>query len=125
MYKLPKKQKTTMVIKTPTIEGEPISRKVARITQNKEPIKDNSPIAYSERKDGVLPGTDIRTDRFELAVEAMDKKHSYNVSKREERLKAKAEKGSEKGGEKEGKNQTKTESKTGDATAGGGENPTA
>lgn len=31
------------------------------------------PIIYTEKKDGVRPEFDIRTDRFEVAIEAMDK----------------------------------------------------
>lgn len=31
------------------------------------------PIIYTEKKDGVQPEFDIRTDRFEVAIEAIDK----------------------------------------------------
>lgn len=31
------------------------------------------PIIYTEKKDGVQPEFDIRTDRFEVAIDAMDK----------------------------------------------------
>lgn len=31
------------------------------------------PTIYTEKKDGVQPEFDIRTDRFEVAIEAMDK----------------------------------------------------
>lgn len=31
------------------------------------------PTIYTEKKDGVLPEYDIRTDRFEVAVDAIDK----------------------------------------------------
>lgn len=31
------------------------------------------PTIYTEKKDGVQPEYDIRTDRFEIAIEAMDK----------------------------------------------------
>lgn len=54
-------------------EGETIENKVARITQNKEPITDGAPIIFTEKKDGVLPAYNIRTDRFDIALEAMDK----------------------------------------------------
>ena len=52
---------------------ETIETKVARITQNKEPITDSAPIIFTEKKDGVLPAYNIRTDRFDIALEAMDK----------------------------------------------------
>ena len=54
-------------------EGELIEEKVARLTQEKSPINDGAPIIYTERKDGVLPAYNIRTDRFDIALEAMDK----------------------------------------------------
>lgn len=54
-------------------EGEAIEIKVARITQNKEPITDGAPIIYTEKKDGVLPAYNIRTDRFDIALDAMSK----------------------------------------------------
>ena len=31
------------------------------------------PTIYTEKKDGVRPEYDIRTDRFEVAIDAMDK----------------------------------------------------
>ena len=54
-------------------EGETIEKKVARITLTKEPITDTAPIIYTEKKDGVLPAYNIRTDRFDLAIDAYDK----------------------------------------------------
>ena len=62
------------------------------IPQNKEPISDGAPIIYTDRKDGVKPEYDIRTDRFELAVEAMNGLHKTHLAKREERHFPKEEK---------------------------------
>ena len=53
-------------------EGELIEEKVTRLTQEKSPINDGAPIIYTERKDGVLPAYDIRTDRWEIAQAAME-----------------------------------------------------
>ena len=53
-------------------EGEYIEEKVRRITENGEPIEDGAPIIYTERKDGVNPAYDIRTDRWEIAQDAME-----------------------------------------------------
>ena len=41
---------------------------------------------YSERKDGVLPETDIRTDRFDVALDAMDKASKSVRAKREAKI---------------------------------------
>lgn len=63
--------KTTLRVNE-AIEGETIEQKVERVTINKEPIKDGAPLIYTERKDGVQAGYDIRTDRFDVAIDAMD-----------------------------------------------------
>lgn len=62
-------------------EGETIEKKVERIVQNKEPITDGAPLIFTEKKDGVLPAYDIRTDRFDIAIDAMDKYHAANAAK--------------------------------------------
>lgn len=54
-------------------EGESIETKCARILQNKEPIADTAPIIYTAKEDGVLPAYNIRTDRFDIAMDAYDK----------------------------------------------------
>jgi len=69
----------------PSYTGESIEKKVERILGNKEPIKDGAPIIYTERKDGVLPSYNIKTDRWEVAVDAMDKVTKSHLAKREAR----------------------------------------
>lgn len=64
------------------IEGETIEDKCKRLVESKEPIIDGAPILYTERKDGVLPAYDIRTDRWEIAQEAMDKNRKAIDAKR-------------------------------------------
>ena len=67
--------------------AESIEHKVKRILNNKEPIKDGAPLIYTERKDGVLPSYNIKTDRWEHAIDAMDKVTKHKQAKREERAK--------------------------------------
>lgn len=55
-----------------TFEGEFIEEKIARVVENKEPIEDGAPIIYTERKDGVIPAYNIRTDKWDIALTAMD-----------------------------------------------------
>ena len=50
---------------------------------NGEPIGDGAAIAYTERKDGVLPGMDIRTDRWEHMIEARDILTKQHIGNRE------------------------------------------
>lgn len=82
--------RTSLKVNT-TYEGETIEQKIHRIFNNKEPIKDGAPLIYTERKDGVRPEHDIRTDRFEVAVEAMDHVNKSKLAKREARIKGEAE----------------------------------
>lgn len=84
MYKRNKIPKTTLKVNSST-EGETIEQKIRRVTQNKEPIQDGAPTIFTDRKDGVRPEYDIRTDRFELAVEAMSGIHKDHMAKRQER----------------------------------------
>ena len=69
-----------------TYEGETIETKVNRIVNNGEPITDGAPIIYTERKDGVLPEYDIRTDRWDIAIDAMDKVNMDRFAKRENKV---------------------------------------
>lgn len=86
MYKYKKSTKTKLKVNTSYI-GETIEQKINRILNNKEPITDGAPLIYTERKNGVEAQYDIRTDRFEIAVEAMDKVQKTHLAKREERAK--------------------------------------
>jgi hypothetical protein len=64
------------------IEGERIEDKVARLFEENQPINDGAPLIYTERKYGVLPAYDIRTDRFAIAQEAMEKNMNAVSAKR-------------------------------------------
>lgn len=64
------------------IEGERIEDKIARLFEENQPINDGAPLIYTERKDGVLPAYDIRTDRFAIAQEAMEKNMNAVNAKR-------------------------------------------
>jgi len=86
MYKKPKYTSTTIKMNQ-SIEGETIEQKVERITSNKEPITDGAPLIYTERKDGVQAGYNIRTDRWEIAIDAMDIVTKSALAKRESRAK--------------------------------------
>ena len=62
-------------------DGESIEEKMRRITQTKEPIEDGAPPIYQERNSGVDPACDIRTDRFDLALDAMEKAQKQEAEK--------------------------------------------
>jgi hypothetical protein len=84
MRRKPQYQRTT-INSVPTFEGEPIEVKVERILTNKEPITDGAPIIYTDKKDGVRPEMDIRTDRWEIAAGAMDVVHKNKAAKSEKK----------------------------------------
>lgn len=71
MYKKQIPSKST-IQRNNSQSGETIEQKMFRVITNKEPIKDGAPLVYTERKDGVKPAYNIRTDRFEIAIDAMD-----------------------------------------------------
>lgn len=69
-------------------EGESIEEKVARITENNEPITDGAPIVYTKRSEGIKPEFDIRTDKWALAQENMEKVNGAKRMKIQEKLKS-------------------------------------
>lgn len=80
-----RKPQTTTITKNTSYEGETIEHKMDRIKNNKEPITDGAPLIYTERKDGVNPNLDIRTDRWEHAIDAMDTLSKSNIARRQAR----------------------------------------
>lgn len=65
----------------PVYDGESIETKVERVVQNKEPIEDGAEIIYTEKKQGVQPQYDIRTDKWEVAQEAMNLAHANRIAR--------------------------------------------
>lgn len=90
MYKIPRMTETTLEVNESVI-GETIETKIERIVNNKEPIKDGAPIIYTQRAEGIRASTNIRTDRFEIAVDAADKVAKSYKARREESAKVRAE----------------------------------
>lgn len=76
-----KKYKPTFIGDVEPFEGEPIEKKVAKLIENNEPITDGAPIIYTEKKDGVLPQFDIRTDKWNIAQSAMDLANANKIVK--------------------------------------------
>lgn len=56
-------------------QAEPREVKLRKIISGESSNMEDGvfPTIYTEKKDGVRPEYDIRTDRFEIAIEAMDK----------------------------------------------------
>ncbi len=58
-----------------TYQAEPREVKLRKIISGESSNMEDGvfPTIYTEKKDGVLPEHDIRTDRFEVAIDAIDK----------------------------------------------------
>ena len=61
-------------------EGENIVTKVRRILDENEPLTDGAPLIYTPKEDGVKPKFDIRTNKWQIAINAMDKVNAYKLS---------------------------------------------
>lgn len=65
----------------PIFNGESIEEKVCRILEKEEPITDTAEPIYTDYADDVPPSTDIRTDKFEVALNAIDATHRENAAR--------------------------------------------
>lgn len=65
-----------------TYEAEPREVKLRKIISGESSSMEDGvfPTIYTEKRDGVLPEYDIRTDRFEVAIDAMDKINQSTAS---------------------------------------------
>ena len=81
----------TLISRNESYEGERIEQKVERIMAQNEPITDGAPMIYTDRRDGVMPEYDPRTDRFDIALDATTAIQKEKVSKRMEIIKTEDE----------------------------------
>lgn len=71
---------------TETYEGESIEKKCARMVENNEPISDGVPLAFTKRADGVKPEYNVRTDKWDIAQESMEKVSEAKRNKIKEKI---------------------------------------
>ena len=81
MKRAKRRKYTTEVVDIRAYEGDTIEHKVQRIVLNKDPIEDGAEIIYTEKKDGVLPQYNIRTDKWDIAQNAMDLAQQQRITK--------------------------------------------
>lgn len=67
------KRSKPSILNNDTYSGISIEEKVRRIMENGNSEEEVFPMIYTDKKDGVLPAFDIRTDRFEIAQRAIEK----------------------------------------------------
>lgn len=70
-----------------SVEGSTLEQKIERIINNKETITDGAPIIFTEKSEGVNAAYNIRTDRWEIALDGIDKIEKSRQAKREEKAK--------------------------------------
>ena len=85
MYKQNPISDTRLEINT-SIEGDTIEIQIEKMIENNEPIDSKKPLIFQERKEGVNRAYNPRTDRFEVAIEAMDKVSKSYIARREQRM---------------------------------------
>lgn len=68
-----------------SVEGKSIEEKMRETTLNGQPIESAAPLLYTDKKDGVLPQYDIRTDRWDIALQTTDKITKAQIAKSQEK----------------------------------------
>ena len=63
------------------VEGESIETRVRKMVESGEPITDTAPLIYTEKRDGVISDYDIRSDKFDVALEALDTLGKTSIAK--------------------------------------------
>lgn len=76
-------QKTNFNIVIPNT-GKSIEETIREQLATKAPLEMVAEKIYTERKDGVQPQYDIRTDRFDIAVEAHDARARASIARRQQ-----------------------------------------
>ena len=67
--------------------GFTIEEIINKALSENEPIGDTMQLIYNDRKDGVRPEYDIRTDRFAMAQSAMEKVAQDITARRQQKMK--------------------------------------
>lgn len=94
-YKTPKKTSIQIDESLFYYDGESMEEKLRRVMNNKEPIDSVAERIYTDRKDGVQPEFDIRTDKWELAAEGFNAINNDNLAQSEAKRKSLGEEAAE------------------------------
>lgn len=83
MYKVPNYKKSSIQVTSNEI-GTHIHEKVKAIIEQGDNTNE-APLIYTDKADGVMAGYNIRTDKWEVAIEAMDAINKVRFAKGEAR----------------------------------------
>ena len=64
-----------------TEKGETLIKKIQRILDENEPLTDGAPMIYTPKQAGVRDDCNIRTDKWALAMNAMDRINNQRWSR--------------------------------------------
>lgn len=78
------KRVKSQITRNPDQTGKSIEEQIRQAIATNEPIEANAPMIYTEKKEGVNPAYDIRADRQELALDAINKFDASQMAKKEE-----------------------------------------
>ncbi len=87
---------TTGLSRYEITEGETLEQAIERRMENKEPLEGEAPLIYTDRKEGVLAGYNIRSDRFEIALDGITAIQKSKTAKRDHLAKMEVIKNDEK-----------------------------
>lgn len=73
--------------------GEELITKIRRVLDENEPLTDGAPLIYTPKEKGVIPEYNIRTDKWQLAMGAMDRVSEYKLSEYMKKSELKTEEG--------------------------------
>ena len=63
-----------------TEKGETLIKKIQRILDENEPLTDGAPMIYTPKQAGVREDCNGRTDKWALAMDAMDRVNNYKLN---------------------------------------------
>lgn len=63
-----------------TEKGETLIKKIQRILDENEPLTDGAPMIYTPKQAGVRDDCNVRTDKWDLAMKAMDRVNNYKLN---------------------------------------------
>lgn len=63
-----------------TEKGETLIKKIQRILDENEPLTDGVPMIYTPKQAGVRDDCNIRADKWEIAMNAMDRVNNYKLN---------------------------------------------
>lgn len=60
--------------------GETLIKKCQRILDEGEPLTDGAPMIYTPKQAGVKPECNVRSDKWDIAMKAMDRVNNYKLT---------------------------------------------